>query len=45
MTIHLFIFKIQVSRRQEENYAPLPGYHPSAEEQWLDRKSSFIHYM
>ncbi|WP_156112581.1 hypothetical protein [Halobacillus sp. BBL2006] len=39
MTIHFFIFTVRVSRRQKQNYHPLPGYRPSAQDQWLDRKA------
>jgi hypothetical protein len=39
MTIHFIIFTVRFSWRQKQNYQPLPGYRPSAQDQWLDRKA------
>ncbi|MBA2174385.1 hypothetical protein H0266_05635 [Halobacillus locisalis] len=45
MTIQFFIFTVTISARRKKKYPPIPGYHPTAEDQWLDRKSLFNHYL
>ncbi|WP_226578137.1 hypothetical protein [Halobacillus litoralis] len=46
MTIQFFIFTISLTRNKRQKYHSLPGYHPSAKDQWLDRKSSaFSRYL
>ncbi|WP_179133965.1 hypothetical protein [Halobacillus massiliensis] len=40
MTMQFFIFTIRVTRNKKQSYSPLPGYRPSAQEQWLDRKAN-----
>ncbi|WP_263621896.1 hypothetical protein [Halobacillus litoralis] len=38
MTIHFLLFTIKVSKRKK--YSPVPGYRPTVQEKWLDRKAS-----
>ncbi|WP_158290464.1 hypothetical protein [Halobacillus salinus] len=45
MTIQFLIFTIRISRRRVRKCAPLPGYRPTAEDRWLDRKSSMNQLM
>lgn len=45
MTMNFLIFKVTVVKNKRKKYQQLPGYHPTVKDQWLDRKSSFIHYM
>ncbi|GEN52493.1 hypothetical protein [Halobacillus faecis] len=44
MTIQFLIFTITVAKNKK-SYQPLPGYRPTAKDQWLDRKSAFSRYM
>lgn len=45
MTIQFFIFTITVAKNKKQTYPPVPGYKPSVQEEWLDRKSAFSRYM
>ncbi|SDP74442.1 MULTISPECIES: hypothetical protein [Halobacillus] len=45
MTIQFFIFTITVAKNKQKSCQPLPGYRPTAKDQWLDRKSAFSRYM
>ncbi|MBN8234206.1 hypothetical protein JF544_03060 [Halobacillus kuroshimensis] len=40
MTIHFFLFTIHVTKKTQQRLQPLPGYHPTVKDEWLDRKSS-----
>lgn len=45
MTIQFFIFTISIAKNKRERHQALPGYKPTAEDQWLDRKTAFSRYM
>lgn len=45
MTIHFLIFTVQISKKSGQRCEPMPGYRPSVEEQWLDRKVTMNQYM
>ncbi|CDQ19970.1 hypothetical protein [Halobacillus karajensis] len=45
MTIQFFIFTITFARNNTKRYQPIPGYRPTVQDQWLDRKSAFSRYM